>query len=194
MYPEAHCELDFKTPLELLVATILSAQCTDKRVNEVTKALFQRCRSAADYARIKTAELEALVRSTGFYRAKAKSIQESARTLAADFEGRVPDSMEQLLTLRGVARKTANVILGTVFNKAEGIVVDTHVKRLSFRLALSDETAPEKIEQDLMKLMPRRDWIFFGQALVWHGRRVCSARRPDCPGCGLRALCPKRGV
>ena len=194
LYPDAHCELDFKTPLELLVATILSAQCTDKRVNEVTKTLFKKCRTAKDYASIEPSELEGLVRSAGFYRAKAKSIQEAAKTLAADFGGKVPATMDELVTLRGVARKTANVILGSAFGKAEGIVVDTHVKRLSFRLALSDETEPEKIEADLMRLMARRDWIFFGHGLVWHGRRVCFARHPNCPGCGLDAVCPKRGV
>jgi len=194
LYPDAHCELDFKTPLELLVATVLSAQCTDKRVNEVTKVLFKKYRTAADYARAKTAELEALIRPTGFYRAKTRSIQETGRVLAAEHDGKVPDTMEELLKLRGVARKTANVVLGTAFGKAAGIVVDTHVRRLSCRLGLSDETEPEEIEADLMALVPRKEWIFFGHALIWHGRRVCRARRPLCPGCALNAVCPKRGV
>jgi endonuclease-3 len=194
MYPDAHCELDYKTPLELLVATILSAQCTDKRVNVVTKTLFKKYRTARDYARARTAELEGLVRSAGFFRSKAKSIQETAKILAARHGGRVPDTMEELLQLRGVARKTANVILGTAYGKACGIVVDTHIKRLAYRLGLTDETRPEKIEQDLMKLVPQRDWIFFGQGMVWHGRRVCFARHPDCPGCALNEFCPKRGV
>jgi len=194
LYPDAHCELDHKTPLELLVATILSAQCTDKRVNVVTKTLFKKYRKAQDYALADTAELEGLVRSTGFFRSKAKSIQETAKILAARHGGRVPDTMEELLQLRGVARKTANVILGTAYGKACGIVVDTHIKRLAYRLGLTDETRPEKIEQDLMKLVPQRDWIFFGQGMVWHGRRVCFARHPDCPGCALNEFCPKRGV
>jgi len=194
LYPDARCELDFKTPLELLVATILSAQCTDKRVNLVTRTLFKKCRGARDYARIDLSELEGLIRSTGFYRAKARSIQEAAKALVVEHGGRVPDTMEELLKLRGVARKTANVILGTAFGKACGIVVDTHVKRLSYRLGLSDETDPEKIERDLMRLVAKSDWIFFGHSLVWHGRRVCFARGPLCPQCGLNAICPKRGV
>ncbi|MCX5796660.1 MAG: endonuclease III [Elusimicrobia bacterium] len=194
LYPDAHCELDHKTPLELLVATILSAQCTDKRVNVVTKTLFKKYRTAADYARADTVELEGLVRSTGFFRSKAKSIQETAKILVAEHGGKVPDTMEELLQLRGVARKTANVILGTAYGRACGIVVDTHMKRVSFRLGLTDETDPEKVEQDLMKLVPKKDWIFFSQAMVWHGRRVCFARNPDCPGCALNVLCPRRGV
>ena len=194
LYPDAHCELDHKTPLELLVATILSAQCTDKRVNLVTKTLFGKYRTAQDYARAATAELEGLIRSTGFFRSKAKSIQETAKILVAEHGGKVPATMDELLELRGVARKTANVILGTAYGQASGIVVDTHMKRVAFRLGLTDETEPEKIEQDLMKLVPRKDWIFFSQGMVWHGRRVCFARNPDCPGCALNKVCPKRGV
>jgi endonuclease-3 len=194
LYPDAHCELDHKTPLELLVATILSAQCTDKRVNVVTKTLFKKYRTAQDYAQAETVELEALIRSTGFFRSKAKSIQEAAKMLVAKHGGKVPDSMEELLQLRGVARKTANVILGTAYGRACGIVVDTHMKRLAFRMGLTDETEPEKIEQDLMRLVPKKDWIFFSQGMVWHGRRVCFARNPDCPGCALNKVCPKRGV
>ena len=194
LYPDAHCELDHKTPLELLVATILSAQCTDKRVNLVTKALFRTYRTAQDYAKADPDELEGLIRSTGFFRSKAKSIQETAKVLVAKHGGQVPDTMEELLQLRGVARKTANVILGTAYGRACGIVVDTHMKRLAYRLGLTDETKPEKVELDLMKLVPKKDWIFFSQGMVWHGRRVCFARNPDCPGCALNKVCPKRGV
>ena len=194
LYPDAHCELDFKNPLELLVATILSAQCTDKRVNLVTKDLFKKYRSARDYAEAESSEIEAAIRSTGFYRAKARSIREMAAALARDFGGRVPERMEDLLRLRGVARKTANVILGTAFGIAAGVVVDTHVKRLSHRLGLSNEENPEKIEKDLMALVPNKDWIFFGHAMIWHGRRLCVARAPRCPACPMRAFCPRRGV
>jgi len=194
LYPDARCELDHKNPLELLVATILSAQCTDRRVNLVTKTLFLKYRTAQDYARADIADLERLVRSTGFFHAKAKSIQETAKVLAAKHGGKVPDRMEDLLELRGVARKTANVILGTAFGQASGIVVDTHMKRVAFRLGLTDRTEPEKVEQDLIKLVPKKDWIFFSQGMVWHGRRVCFARNPDCPICVLSAVCPKRGV
>ena len=194
LYPDAHCELDHTTPLELLVATILSAQCTDKRVNVVTKTLFRRYRTAQDYARADAEELEGLVRSTGFFRSKAKSIQETAKVLAAKYGGKVPDTMEALLELRGVARKTANVILGPAYGQASGIVVDTHMKRLAFRMGLTEEAEPVAVEKDLMALVPKKDWIFFSQGMVWHGRRVCFARNPDCPGCALNKVCPKRGV
>ena len=194
LYPDAHCELDYKNPLELLVATILSAQCTDRRVNLVTKTLFLKYRTAQDYAGATTSELEGLIHPAGFFRAKAKSIQETAKVIAAKHGGKVPDRMEDLLEFRGVARKTANVILGTAFGQASGIVVDTHMKRVAFRLGLTDRTEPEKVERDLMKLVPKKDWIFFSQGMVWHGRRVCFARKPDCPICALRAVCPKRGV
>ncbi|MFA6316185.1 MAG: endonuclease III [Elusimicrobiota bacterium] len=194
LYPEAEVELDYKTPLDLLVAVILSAQCTDKRVNIVAPTLFKRFKTAKDYASAPTAELEAMIRSTGFFRAKAASIQSAARTLISEFGGKVPGTMEDLLKLKGVGRKTANVILGEVFGKAEGIVVDTHMKRLAFRMALSDAKDPEEIERDLMALLPRKDWIFFSQAMVWHGRRVCGARAPACPTCTLKGFCPKRGV
>ena len=194
LYPDAHCELVHKNPLELLVATILSAQCTDRRVNLVTKTLFLKYRTAQDYASAAISELEGLIRSAGFFRAKAKSIQETAKVIAAKHGGKVPDRMEDLLEFRGVARKTANVILGTAFGQASGIVVDTHMKRVAFRLGLTDRTEPEKVERDLMKLVPKKDWIFFSQGMVWHGRRVCFARKPDCPICALRAVCPKRGV
>lgn len=194
LYPEAHCELEFKSPLDLLVATILSAQCTDKRVNLVTRPLFKRYRQAADYARASLPELESLIRSTGFFRAKARSIVEAARTLVSEFQGRVPESMEELLKLRGVARKTANVVLGTAFGKAAGIVVDTHMRRVAFRLGLTNETDPGKIERDLTACVPRRDWIYFGHTMIWHGRRLCKALAPDCPSCPLNRICPKRGV
>lgn len=194
LYPKAHCELDFKTPLELLVATVLSAQCTDKRVNEVTKELFKKYRKAKDYASTRPAALEKMIRPTGFFRAKAKAIINLSRTIVAEHNGRVPDSMEGLLGLRGVARKTANVVLGSAFGKAEGIVVDTHVKRAAFRLGLTDETDPVKIEDDLIDAVPRRSWIFLGHAMVWHGRRVCHARNPRCAECALRRICPKRGL
>jgi endonuclease-3 len=194
LYPDAHCELAHKTPLELLVATILSAQCTDKRVNLVTKTLFRKYRTARDYAKAKTAELEGLIRSTGFFRSKARSIQETATVLAAEHGGKVPRTMEELLQLRGVARKTANVILGTAFGRATGIVVDTHMKRLAWRMDLTDESDPEKVERDLMAVVPKKDWIAFSHGMVWHGRRVCFARSPDCPGCALNKVCPKRGV
>ena len=194
LYPDAHCELDFKSPLELIVATILSAQCTDKRVNVITQALFKRYRTAKDYAEAEPAELESMIRSAGFFRSKAKSIREMSRALIEDFGGKVPSRMEELLTLRGVARKTANVVLGTVYGNAEGIVVDTHMKRLAYRTGLSDEEDPVKVERDLMACVPLKDWIFFGHAMVWHGRRVCHALSPQCPSCTLRSFCPKRGI
>jgi endonuclease-3 len=194
LYPDAHCELEHRTPLELLVATILSAQCTDKRVNLVTKTLFRKYRTARDYAQAETAELEGLIRSTGFFRSKARSIQEAARVLDAKHGGEVPDGMDALLSLRGVARKTANVILGTAYGIASGIVVDTHMKRLAWRMDLTDESDPEKVEKDLVAIVPKKDWIAFSHGMVWHGRRVCFARNPDCPGCALNKVCPKRGV
>ena len=194
LYSDAHCELDFKTPLQLVVATILSAQCTDKRVNMVTPALFAKYKTAQDFARSKPLELEGLIRSTGFYRAKAQSIREMAAALVDEFGGQVPRDMGSLLTLRGVARKTANVVLGTAYGIASGVVVDTHMKRVSYRLGLTEQTDPVKVERDLMDAVPKKDWIFFGHAMIWHGRRVCFARSPDCPGCALRGFCPKRGV
>lgn len=194
LYPDAHCELAHKTPLQLLVAVILSAQCTDKRVNLVTRTLFKKYRTAADYARAGLPELEAAIRSTGFFRSKARSIQAAAARLLEKHGGQVPDSMEALLQLRGVARKSANVVLGTAYGKAAGIVVDTHMKRLAWRMELSDQSDPEKVEQDLTAVVPRADWIFFGHAMVWHGRRVCHARNPGCAVCALAGVCPKRGV
>ncbi len=189
-YPTAHCELDFSNPLELLVATILSAQCTDKRVNMVTPALFKRCPTARDYAEIEPAELEKLIQSTGFFRSKAKSIRTACADIVAKHGGEVPRTMEELVALHGVGRKTANVVLGNAFDLNEGVVVDTHVQRLSARLGLTRETDPEKIERDLMKLLPRDKWAVFSHWLIWHGRRRCFARKPDCAGCEVQDLCP----
>jgi len=190
VYPDAHCELVFSNPLELLVATILSAQCTDKRVNMVTETLFRRYRTAADYANTSQEELEEAIHSTGFYRNKAKNIRAMAAELVARYDGKVPDTMEALTALPGVGRKTANVVLGNAFGINEGIVVDTHVARLSQRLGLTTATTPEKIEQDLMCLVPREDWTNYSHWLIWHGRRRCYARNPDCAGCELNTLCP----
>jgi len=189
-YPDAHCELDFKNPLELLIATILSAQCTDKRVNIVTREVFRVCRTAADYTALPEGELERLIQSTGFYRAKARNIRACCASLVSDHGGQVPRSMEALTALAGVGRKTANVVLGNVFDIHVGVVVDTHVQRLSQRLGLTRQTTPEKIEQDLMALIPPTQWTLFSHWLIWHGRRRCMARNPNCPGCELRALCP----
>jgi endonuclease-3 len=189
-WPDARCTLDFENPLELLVATVLSAQCTDERVNKVTKNLFKKHKTARDYAAVKPQELEQDIRSTGFYRNKAKSILGTAKILQEKHEGRVPDTMDELVELPGVARKTANVVLGTAFGKAEGVVVDTHVHRLSKRLALTEHDDPVKIERDLMTLFPRRDWTALGHALVLHGRHVCRARKPLCGECTLNDICP----
>ncbi len=194
LYPDAKCELDFSNAHELLFATILSAQCTDVRVNHVTKTLFRRYKSVADYAAADPAELESIIRSCGFFRAKARSIIEAAKALRDRFGGEVPDEMDDLLTLRGVARKTANVILGNAHGKAVGVVVDTHMKRLAYRMSLTDETDPVKVERDLMACVPRRHWIFFSHAMILHGRRVCKALNPACASCLLRPACPQRGV
>jgi endonuclease-3 len=190
VYPDAHCELDFKNPLQLLIATILSAQCTDKRVNMVTPALFRRYRNASDYARARPATFENEIRSTGFFRSKTKSIRGACAAIANEHAGKVPDTMEALVALPGVGRKTANVVLGNAFGKNEGIVVDTHVIRLSQRLRLTRETDAEKIERDLMKIVPRQDWAIWSHWLIWHGRRRCFARKPDCANCEVFALCP----
>jgi endonuclease-3 len=190
VYPGAHCELDFKTPLQLLVATILSAQCTDKRVNLVTPKLFARYRSAAEFAQSSPDELEDMIRSTGFFRNKTKSIRAAAAAIVERHRGKVPDTMEALHALPGVGRKTANVVLGNAFHKDEGIVVDTHVIRLSQRLGLTKQTDAEKIEQDLMKLVPREHWTMWSHWLIWHGRRRCFARKPDCRHCEVLRLCP----
>lgn len=194
-YPDAHCELNYSNPLELLVATILSAQCTDKRVNLVTAQLFRKYRSAADYAAASRPELEQAIRTTGFFRNKAKNIQACCRKLVDRHAGAVPADMEALTRLDGVGRKTANVVLGNAFQINEGIVVDTHVARLAARLRLTHETDALKIEQDLIKLVPRPKWALFSHWLIWHGRRRCSARAPDCEHCEIQPLCPTgRGV
>ncbi len=194
LYPDAHCELDYSSPLELLIAVILSAQCTDVRVNKTTKALFQRYKTAADYAAADPLELEGLIRSCGFYRTKAKSILETSRLILERFAGRVPGTMEELLSLRGVARKTANVVLGEVYGKPEGVVVDTHMMRLSRRFGLTEEADPVKVERDLAGCVPRKDWVFWSHAVIWHGRRVCKALNPACDACALRRDCPQIGV
>ena len=194
VYPDAHTELNFKTPLQLLIATILSAQCTDKRVNMVTPALFKKYRSAKDYANAPAGELENAIKSTGFFNSKAKSIRGATSAIAGKFGGQVPKSMEELRELPGVGRKTANVVLGNAFGINEGIVVDTHVIRLSQRLGITKQKDPEKIEQDLMKLVPREYWAVWSHWLIWHGRRRCYARKPDCANCEVFALCPSGKV
>ena len=190
VYPGAHCELDFKNPLQLLIATILSAQCTDKRVNMVTPSLFAKYKTAGDYAHTPGAVLERAIQPTGFFRNKTKSIQGATSAIAEKYGGKVPKTMAQLRELPGVGRKTANVVLGNAFGVDEGIVVDTHVIRLSQRLRLTKHSDPEKIEQDLMKLVPREHWTNWSHWLIWHGRRRCFARRPDCSQCEVFRLCP----
>jgi endonuclease-3 len=190
IYPDAHCELDFRNALQLLVATILSAQSTDRRVNMVTPALFRKYRTAKSYADAPLPELENAIKSTGFYRNKAKSIRGAAREIVEKHNGKVPDTMAKLCELPGVGRKTANVVLGNAFHKDEGIVVDTHVIRLSQRLGLTKQKDPVKIELDLMKLVPRSDWTDWSHWLIWHGRRRCYARKPDCSRCEVFKLCP----
>lgn len=193
-YPDAKCALVHQNPLQLLVATILSAQCTDERVNKVTPDLFARFPDAAALAAADVSELEKMIHSTGFFRAKAKSIQGASRLLVSRFGAKVPQSMEQLLTLPGVARKTANVVLGTAYGIAAGVVVDTHVKRLAGRLGLSKQEDPTKIEEDLMRLLPKSRWISFSHQLVLHGRQICQARKPRCKECSLAQLCPSAQV
>jgi endonuclease-3 len=190
IYPSAHCELDYTNPLELLIATILSAQCTDKRVNIVTKELFRVCRTASDYVALPQEQLEDLVKTTGFFRSKAKNIRACCAALVAQHGGEVPRDMDALTALAGVGRKTANVVLGNAFEINVGVVVDTHVQRLSTRLGLTKQTDPVKIERDLIRLVPQPQWTLFSHWLIWHGRRRCGARKPDCPGCELRAICP----
>lgn len=193
LYPDATCSLDYETPIQLLVATILSAQCTDERVNLVTPALFAQFPTAAALAGAERKEIEALVRSTGFYRNKAKHIQQACHRIMTDFDGEVPQQMEQLLTLPGVARKTANVVLAHVFGINAGVTVDTHVKRLSNRLGLTKHQEPVKIERDLMVLLPQPDWENWSIRLIYHGRAVCMARKPVCDRCSLADLCPSAG-
>ncbi|HEY9604134.1 MAG TPA: endonuclease III [Allocoleopsis sp.] len=190
LYPEAPCTLNYQTPVQLLVATILSAQCTDERVNQVTPELFRRFPDAASLAKANPEELEALIRSTGFYRNKAKNIQGACRMIMAEFGGEVPKRMEELLKLPGVARKTANVVLAHAYDIHEGVTVDTHVKRLSNRLGLTEHTDPIRIERDLMRLLPQPEWENWSIRLVYHGRAVCQARKPLCADCVLADLCP----
>lgn len=192
-YPDAHCELNFRNPLQLLIATILSAQCTDKRVNLVTADLFQSYPGAKDFANAELTELEQAVKTTGFFRNKAKNIQACCRALVAKHGGDVPRSMAELTALAGVGRKTANVVLGNAYNINVGIVVDTHVTRLVNRLGLTEQSDAVKIEQELMTLVPREQWTLFSHWLIWHGRRRCGARRPDCAGCEIAKLCPSAG-
>jgi endonuclease-3 len=190
VYPDAHCELDFSNPLQLLIATILSAQCTDVQVNKVTPALFQKYRTARDYAEADPTALEHDLRAIGLYRAKAKNIRACCRLLVDQHAGKVPETMDALVALPGVGRKTANVVLGNAFGQNVGVVVDTHVARLSMRLGLTRQTDPKKIEPILMKLVPRNDWTLFSHWLIFHGRRRCKALNPDCPQCELKDLCP----
>lgn len=194
LYPDATAELDYQNALELLVATILSAQSTDQRVNQITKSLFQKYRTAQDYADAEPSVLEKEIRASGFYRNKAKSLIGMGRHLVEDYGGEVPRTIEELITLPGVARKTANVVLGTAYGIASGVVVDTHVQRLAHRLGLSAAKNAKKIEQDLMEALPRDEWIFSAHGLILHGRRVCSARKPLCHECSLAPMCPKEGV
>jgi endonuclease III len=189
-YPDAHVALVFSDPLECLVATILSAQCTDEKVNEVTATLFRKYRRAADYLAVPEDELKADIRPTGFFNQKAASIRASCERIVTVYAGRVPDTMEDLITLRGVARKTANIVLGNSFDKVEGIAVDTHVRRLANRLGFSEHSDPDKIEQDLMARIPRKRWFGFSYVLIDHGRAICTAKKPRCPECPVEELCP----
>ena len=190
LYPDATCSLDYTTPVQLLVATILSAQCTDERVNKVTPALFARFPDARSMANADILELEELVRSTGFYHNKAKNIQGACRKIVEDFNGEVPQQMDELMTLPGVARKTANVVSAHAFGNIQGVTVDTHVKRLTNLLGLTAHSDPIKIEQDLIKLIPKVDWENFSIMTIYHGRAICNARKPNCPDCELAELCP----
>lgn len=190
VYPEAHCELAYETPLQLLVATILSAQCTDARVNKVTPALFERCRTATDFAEIDINDLEQLIHSTGFYRAKAKNIQGCCRGLVERHAGEVPGTLAELTALPGVGRKTANVVLAEIFHRCEGVVVDTHVLRLSRRFKWVKGVQAEIVERELMALFPQAYWLGISHWLIWHGRRRCEARRPDCACCEVKGICP----
>ncbi len=192
-YPDLTISLDWDTPLQLLVATVLSAQCTDERVNQVTPKLFERYPDAKALANAEREEVEGLIRSTGFYRNKAKNLQGMAQRLVADRDGQVPSEMEQLIELPGVARKTANVVLSNAFGRHEGVVVDTHVKRVACRLGLTGQTDPVRVERDLMELLDPADWHSFPWRMILHGRQRCYARKPDCPGCEVRHLCPSAG-
>jgi endonuclease-3 len=192
LFPQAQCALRHENPFQLLVATILSAQCTDERVNKVTPGLFQKYATPQDFAALPQPVLEGEIRSTGFFRNKAKNIIGTAKKLVTDFGGQVPRTMEEMLTLAGVARKTANVVLGTAYGIPTGIVVDTHVFRIAHRLKLSNQKTPEKVEQDLIKLVPLERWIAFGHQVIWFGRKVCQARKPRCAECPLESICDSR--
>ena len=194
VYPDAHCELNFSNPLQLLIATILSAQCTDKRVNLVTAELFKKYHTARDFAEAPLAEIEEAVKSTGFFRNKAKNIKACCAALVGKFGGEVPRTMDELHALTCVGRKTANVVLGNAFGINVGVVVDTHVTRLANRLGLAKGTDAMKLEQELMKLVPQQDWTWFSHWLIWHGRRRCAARKPDCANCEIKNLCPQIGI
>ena len=189
-YPTAHCALNHSNPFELLIATILSAQCTDERVNIVTSTLFRKYRGPKDFAEVSHEELEQDVKSTGFFRNKAKSIRAASQRILDEFGGKVPETMDEILSLAGVARKTANVVLGNAFGIASGVVVDTHVSRLSQRLGLTKNKTPEKIELDLQKLVPKKDWVMFPHWMIFHGRQICHARKPKCLECPLADICP----
>ena len=193
-YPQAECELNYHSPLELLVAVILSAQCTDRRVNIVTATLFEKYRTARDYATAPQAKLEQDIKSTGFFRNKAKNIRACCQQLIDGHDGHVPRDFDKLVALPGVGRKTANVVLGVAFGEAVGVVVDTHVMRLSRRLGLTKAKLPTKIEVDLMAELPQSDWIDFSHRMIWHGRRICFARKPNCDECPLNEICPRVGV
>jgi endonuclease-3 len=193
-YPSAHCELNFSSPLQLLIATILSAQCTDKRVNIVTAELFKKYRSAGDIADAPLADIEEAVKTTGFFRNKAKNIKACCAALVENFGGEVPRTMDELHALAGVGRKTANVVLGNAFDINVGVVVDTHVTRLANRLGIAKGTDTVKLEQELIKLVPQNEWTLFSHWLIWHGRRRCDARKPDCANCEIQKLCPQIGV
>jgi endonuclease III len=193
-YPDAICALQHDSPYQLLIATILSAQCTDERVNIVTRELFARYPTAQDMAKLPVAKLEKLVASTGFFRNKAKNIKACSQALVDQFDGQVPQDLETLVGLAGVGRKTANVVLGTAFRIPTGVVVDTHVGRLSRRLGLTTQNDAVKVEQDLIAILPKKEWIDFSHRMIWHGRKVCNARKPDCPACSMNRFCPKVGV
>lgn len=193
-YPDAACALQFRNPLELLIATILSAQCTDERVNQVTRALFIKYGSAADYARVPLGELEQDIKPTGFFRNKAKNIQACCKILEEQYGGEVPQDLDTLVNLPGIGRKTASVVLGTAFGIPSGVVVDTHVARLSRRLGLTQHKDPIKIERDLMEQLPKNEWIDFSHRMIHHGRRICTARKPKCDECPLGTFCPRIGV
>ena len=192
-YPNVRCELDFKNPLQLLIATVLSAQCTDKRVNAVTPALFKRYKKVGDFVGADLRELQGIIKSTGFYRAKAKNIKGLATKILSEYNGKVPDKLEELIKLPGVGRKTANVVLGHAFD-TPGITVDTHFGRLSRRFGWTKETDPVKVEFEVMELIPRKEWTNLSQRMIWHGRRICHARKPACGACPLAELCPSFGI